>query len=191
MVADRVDQSVLDEVVRLRTPWLTDTVIAVTHLGDTVVAFVLTAAVAVALLARRRTDLAIMVAGAMTSGVLLMSGLKLVFGRERPPFPQRVVEEASHSFPSGHAMMSAILVCVVGAAVVAVTGSRSPLLVAALGLWTLVIGLSRVYLAAHWFTDVLAGWVLGFLWAGLWIVVTTRVRRGNSGDSDARPRRTL
>ncbi|MFD1810714.1 phosphatase PAP2 family protein [Rhodococcus gannanensis] len=172
-------------MVAVRTPWLTDVVTVVTHFGDTIVATAITVALVLALLRRNRTVDAVMVGGAMASGFLLMSGVKLVFGRDRPPVPVRLVHEITHSFPSGHAMMSAILVCVVGAVVVRVTGRLRPIVAAGLALWTLAIGLSRVYLAAHWFTDVLAGWVLGITWAAVWIAGSAWFARtrGVSGDS--------
>ena len=194
MGGEPFDQTVLDWIVPRRTPWLTDVVTAITHLGDTVVAVAITTVVTVLLLVRRRPVEAVTVAGAMIGGYLLMSGSKLVFARPRPPLPVRLVDEATYSFPSGHAMMSMVLVCVLGFAAVRVLGARLPLLAAGLALWTIAIGLSRVYLAAHWATDVLAGWTVGALWAALWIVGVDRIvrwRTNNSGDSGAAPGRTL
>jgi len=180
-----LDQAVLDEMVSLRTPWLTDVVTVVTHFGDTIVATAITVAVVLTLLRRGRALDAVMVGGAMASGFLLMSGLKLVFGRDRPPVPVRLVEEITHSFPSGHAMMSAILVCVVGAVLARGSGRLRPIVVAGLALWTIAIGLSRVYLAAHWFTDVLAGWALGIGWAAVWIVGTARYGRSRDASGES------
>ncbi|MGW6695148.1 phosphatase PAP2 family protein [Rhodococcus sp. NPDC054953] len=174
MVGDPIDGAVLDQVLHWRTPWLTEVVTVITHLGDTVVAAAITAAVMLALLARGRGVDAVLVAGAMVSGFLLMSASKLVVGRARPPFPDRLVDELTDSFPSGHAMMSAILVCVLGAVLVRTRGALGPLPATLLVLWTAGIGLSRVYLAAHWLTDVLAGWLLGVAWAALWIWATAR-----------------
>ncbi|MFE3289717.1 phosphatase PAP2 family protein [Rhodococcus sp. NPDC059234] len=177
-----IDQGVLDAMLRVRTPWLTDVVTVVTDLGGTLASWVITAVVTIVLLVRRRPREAEMVAGAMLSGLLVMTGLKLLFGRERPPFPDRLVDEATHSFPSGHAMMSAILVCVVGAALVRVIGprARNPVVFGLLALWTVAVGLSRVYLGAHWLTDVLAGWAFGIAWAALWIWGVSRF--GSVGD---------
>ncbi|MFC4603468.1 phosphatase PAP2 family protein [Rhodococcus kronopolitis] len=178
-----LDERVLGWMLDVRTPWLTDVFLVVTNLGGTVASWAIAAAVTVALLVRRRPALAVMVSGAMLTGLLAMSGLKLVVGRARPPFPERLVDETTHSFPSGHAMMSAILVCVVAVVIVRVADRRwrTPWVFVLLAAWTLTIGLSRVYLAAHWLTDVLAGWALGALWAALWAWGLVRFDRKPSG----------
>ncbi|MFD4180484.1 phosphatase PAP2 family protein [Rhodococcus sp. NPDC058514] len=166
-----IDRSVLDAMLDLRTPWLTDVVTVITNLGGTVASWVITSVIVLALLARRHRAEALLVGGAMFTGQLVMSLLKLAFGRARPPFPERLVDELTHSFPSGHAMMSAILVCVVAAVIVRLAGVRwrTPVVFTGLALWAGAIGLSRVYLGAHWLTDVIAGWLFGAVWAGLWI----------------------
>lgn len=186
MGGDPLDDAVLERVLGWRTPWLTDAVTALTHLGDTVVAVAITVAVVLACLARGRRAEAAVLAGAMVGGFALMSGLKLVFGRARPPFPERLVDEVTYSFPSGHAMMSAILVCLLGALVVRCTGRLGPGMAIGLAAWTLAIGLSRVYLAAHWLTDVLAGWLLGAVFAAVWIWALTRFGRPAAAPPDAR-----
>lgn len=171
-----VDQSVMEWMVAHRTPWLTDGVTMITHSGGTIAVFVIAAIVTVALLLRQRIAAAVTVAGAMLSGWAAMSLLKLMFARQRPPIPDRLVEIDSYSFPSGHAMMSAILACVLGAVVVRVLGPgllRVALLVL-LACYTVAVGMSRVYLAAHWLTDVVAGWAFGVAWAALWIWALSR-----------------
>ncbi|WP_430335524.1 phosphatase PAP2 family protein [Rhodococcus sp. ACT016] len=171
-----VDQSVLDWMLDRRTACLTDTFTAITHSGGTVAVFLISAVATIALLTRHRTAEAVMIAGAMLSGWTAMSLLKHLFARERPPLPDRLVDLDSYSFPSGHAMMSAILACVLGAVVVRAVapGIRRIGLLVLLGCYTLAVGISRVYLAAHWLTDVLAGWAFGVAWAGLWIWAVSR-----------------
>ncbi|MBP1160493.1 phosphatase PAP2 family protein [Rhodococcus sp. PvR099] len=177
-----IDQTVLDFMVGIRTPWLTDVVTAITNLGGTVASWVITSVIVLALLARRHRPEALLVGGAMFTGQLVMSLLKLAFGRERPPEPARLVVELTHSFPSGHAMMSSILVCVVAAVIVRIGGPRwnTPIVFVGLGLWTLAVGLSRVYLGAHWLTDVIAGWLFGAAWAGLWIWAIVKSSRNSA-----------
>ncbi|MDF3312638.1 phosphatase PAP2 family protein [Rhodococcus sp. T2V] len=177
------DQSILDSAVEERTPWLVDVVTVITHSGGTVAAWIVSTVLTVALLLQDRRREAVLVAGAMLSGLAVMTALKNLFERQRPPLPDRLVEISSFSFPSGHAMMTAILASVLVAVVlrdVLVRRVRITL-VFLLVLYPLAVGLSRVYLGAHWMTDVLAGWAFGALWAAFWILLTrTRPRRART-----------
>ncbi|RVW00772.1 phosphatase PAP2 family protein [Rhodococcus xishaensis] len=171
-----VDQSVLQWMLDHRASLLTDIMTVVTHSGGTAAVFAIVAVVTIMLLRRQHRAEAVMVAGAMLSGWVVMSSLKLLFGRMRPPMSARLVELDTYSFPSGHAMMTAILACVLGAVVVrfVAPGVRRTAPLVLLACYTLAVGTSRVYLGAHWLTDVLAGWVFGVVWAGLWIWAVRR-----------------
>ena len=96
------------------------------------------------------------------AGALLLSGLlKLIFARPRPDlFPPLVVEH-SYSFPSGHTM-SAIAYYGLLALVLWQRGRRGWAILA--GLWVPLVALSRVYLGAHYPSDVLASLAVGTIW---------------------------
>ncbi|HEY6050041.1 MAG TPA: phosphatase PAP2 family protein, partial [Thermoanaerobaculia bacterium] len=104
--------------------------------------------------------------GAMLLGAMWSPLLKRRFRRGRPDLWTPLATEASHSFPSGHATMGTIFFG--AAAVVLFREASSPLariLVAAGALVVIsAIALSRVYLGAHWLSDVLAGVLLGAAW---------------------------
>ena len=99
------------------------------------------------------------------SSMLLMFGLKHLFGRERPE-NQLLKEATNFSFPSGHALMSVtfygLLVYVVWHSVKNRTWRW--VLIIALIAWTLIIGFTRIYLRRHYYSDVVAGYCIGFLW---------------------------
>ena len=166
-----MDSDVLNWVVEHRVSWVTSMFWVITTLGNTVSMFVWSIAGCAALLRSGRRADAVMVAGAMLTGWGAMSLAKLLWGRDRPPVPERLVEISTYSFPSGHAMMSALLATVAIAVMLRSTTSwlRQPAVLAVPVGLSLVIGLSRIYLGAHWVTDVLAGWVFGALWGALWI----------------------
>ncbi|MDI9914867.1 phosphatase PAP2 family protein [Rhodococcus sp. IEGM 1379] len=183
------DSWVLDSAVSARTPWLVDVVDVITDSGGTLAAWSIASVLTITLLMRarrvdavqmraRRVD-ALLVAGSMLTGLLVMTQLKHIFTRTRPPIPERLVDIDSYSFPSGHAMMTAILATVVAAVIIRLTLPRltKVTMLAVLAVYTVAVGFSRVYLAAHWMTDVLAGWAFGVIWAGLWIWGTSRLRR--------------
>lgn len=101
-------------------------------------------------------------------GALLTLGCKIAFDRERPPEAWRdpFVHETNESFPSGHAMGGMIGYGILAYAVL-LSVKRRPvkaLILVGLALWVGMIGFSRIYLRAHWFSDVVAGFLIGLAW---------------------------
>lgn len=174
-----MDGDVLQWIVEHRLAWLTSLFWFVTSAGNTVWMFVWSIAGCVGLIRVGRRAEAVMVAGAMLTGWGAMSLSKLIFGRDRPPVPERLVEISSHSFPSGHAMMSALLATLAIAVMLRskTVWLHSPLAVALPVVASFAVGVSRIYLGAHWVTDVLAGWVFGVLWGLLWVYGFARRRK--------------
>jgi len=138
----------------------------ITALGGVTVLTLLTLAVMGFLLLQGNTRLALLVAAAVGSGLLLSTLLKLGFGRPRPDLVAPAVYAYTYSFPSGHAMHSAVTYLSVGI-LLAREQTRWRLkvyLMLVAILLTLLVGISRVYLGVHWPTDVLAGWIAGGCW---------------------------
>lgn len=100
---------------------------------------------------------------------------KSYFSRARPDATLRdaAVTERNPSYPSGHSMGSVIgygalaYVC----AVLLKRRSAKVFMVAVLMALVLAIGWSRVYLRAHWFSDVMGGYAIGLSWLGLCIAL--------------------
>ena len=107
------------------------------------------------------------------SSFLLMFGLKRVFGRERPE--NQMLEQATNfSFPSGHALMSVTFYGLIAYALWLYVKNKFLrwVLVVFLLIWILLIGFSRIYLRKHYYSDVIAGYSIGFVWLvfALWIL---------------------
>lgn len=150
--------------------WLEYSFADITALGGYTVLTLLVAGVAIYLVSVGKRATALLVLGAVASGALMSVLLKLGFDRPRPDLVAQLAHAQSSSFPSGHAMLSAVTYLTLGVLLArAHARKRTKIFVMSFAIWlTLLIGMSRVYLGVHWPTDVLAGWALGAAWAASW-----------------------
>lgn len=159
--------------------WLQLTMLDMTALGDIATLTVLTVIVAGYLLMARKTSTALFLICAVAGGALVSSLLKATFNRPRPDLVPHLVEVHTTSFPSGHAMNSAVVFLTLGALLARTEAdyrTRAYVLCVAI-LLTLTIGFSRVYLGVHWPSDVMAGWMVGGTWATLCWALARRLQQ--------------
>jgi undecaprenyl-diphosphatase len=164
--------------------WLEEMGRDLTALGGNAILTLVTVAAALFLwMARRPRSVALLVV-AVAGGQLLSLALKSGFARSRPDLVPHGTFVYTASFPSGHAMMSAVVYLTLGALLARVLPrKRMKLLVVACAITaTVLTGVSRVYLGVHWPTDVVAGWAVGASWAtGCWLAADALDRRRGSG----------
>lgn len=147
--------------------WLQEGGRDVTALGGVTVLTLFTAAVVGYLLLSERYGIAVLVLVATLGGLVVCSGLKHWIDRPRPPLRPGDTIVYTQSFPSGHSALSAASYLTLGSLLARSVKSRLLkfyFLCLALAA-TFLVGLSRVYLCAHYPTDVLAGWCVGIVWA--------------------------
>jgi undecaprenyl-diphosphatase len=161
--------------------WVEESARDITGLGGyAILTFMTVAAIAYLLMARKR-HAALLVLVAIGGGMLLSTALKWGFERPRPDLVPHGTRIYTASFPSGHAMLSAITYLTLGALLARVQQRRrvKAFLLSLAVVLTLAVGASRVYLGVHWPSDVLAGWCVGAAWAALcWFVALQLQRRG-------------
>ena len=138
---------------------------AITWFGDSSTRIVVAALAALALLIRRDRRRALALVLIVASGGALDSVVKALVGLPRPALLPHLDHVTTASFPSGHAANGAILY--LSLALLAPPRYRR-LALSAASLLVLAVGMSRVALAVHWPSDVLAGWCLGLGWVLLW-----------------------
>ncbi|HEY0848040.1 MAG TPA: phosphatase PAP2 family protein [Noviherbaspirillum sp.] len=178
-----------DRANPLGPAWLEVIMRDFTALGGVAVLTTVTLLVAGFLILTRKRHAAWMVLFSVSGGILLSNLLKWGFARPRPDLVPHATAVYSQSFPSGHAMLSAVVYLTLGT-LLARTQSDIRVkiyLLAAASTLTLLVGISRIYLGVHWPTDVLAGWAGGAAWAlmcwmlMLWLQGKGRIEAPNGG----------
>ena len=167
-----VDQSVLTWVGEHRSSVVTTTMRTVTWLGSAAVLYPATFLLALYWW-RREHDWrpGAMLAAGLAGSTALYNVFKRITERPRPPASDALGTYSHWSFPSGHATQCMAFFAML--LVIAWLAGRPRLLQWAIGaaVVVLAVGASRIYLGAHWFTDVLGGYALG----GAWVALLTAV----------------
>lgn len=147
--------------------WLGHAVKDITALGGVTVLSIMTLLAGLYLALVRRLRIALFMLISVLGGWVISSGLKIVIARPRPDVVPHLVDVQDLSFPSGHAMLSAVTYLTIGALLSRAQPTRATRLfmIGAALFLTLIVGMSRIYLGVHYPTDVLAGWCAGASWA--------------------------
>jgi len=164
---------------------------AISRLGSPATLTVLALGVGVLLGVRRQWIVLGGWVAALTGGSLLNQALKLMIQRPRPPYAAAHLEHYSWSFPSGHAMLSLIGYGMLAYLLVVLWVHRRSMQIAiVLGAALLIvsIGLSRLYLGVHYFSDVVGGYAAGVLWLATCISGVAVARRWVTTRPPAVPR---
>jgi undecaprenyl-diphosphatase len=184
---ESVDETIIRWMRRpgdLATPrgpiWLHEAGRDITALGGVMVLTIVTSLVAGFLAMRRQYHAMWFVIIATVGGQVLSSTLKWLIDRPRPSVVPHLSHVNTPSFPSGHAMLSAVVYLTLGVLLVRfVSGRRYRIYFMSVALaLTFLVGVSRVYMGVHYPTDVLAGWTAGLVWAVVcWLVARHLQRR--------------
>jgi membrane-associated phospholipid phosphatase len=159
-----------------RRPWLTVVMKALSVTGSGLLEFPFAVALLLGLIVRGRKKQAQWYAAAVLSGWALYALAKVLVHRPRPHVISRLMHGAGwYSYPSGHSML-APLVFGLGIIVWTAPWTSAALRRSALALAALLaigVGVSRVYVGAHYPTDVIGGLLLGTGWSGAWLAGAT------------------
>lgn len=147
--------------------WLHEAMMDITALGGLAVLLLFALIATGFLLMQKKPWSALMLSLSLAGGLLLSETMKGLFERGRPPVEFQLVETINASFPSGHTLMSTVFYLTLGVMLERVFARRriKIYVISVAVLIALLVGISRIYLAAHWTSDVLAGWSLGAAWA--------------------------
>jgi undecaprenyl-diphosphatase len=180
-----LDPRVLNWILAHRTDWATNVMRSVTWLGSAVLIVPVLLVVGGVYLLRRGDwrPLGLLMA-AIAGAVVLYNLVRIFVHRARPPSAAWIGHYSGYSFPSGHATQTVaaygMLALILGSGR---SGRTKVLLWSAVGLVSLLVAASRIYLGAHWLTDVLGGYALGAAWLSVLTALALLVGRPMRDDS--------
>ncbi|KKB08586.1 phosphatase PAP2 family protein [Devosia chinhatensis] len=159
--------------------WVHEMIRDITALGSFSLLGLCVVGVCIYLLMQRLKAEMLMVLFSVLGGTVISTLLKMGYDRPRPDLTS-MSQQFTASFPSGHAMLSAVTFLTLGALLARLAPSRGLRLYAfgAAIFLTLIVGFSRVYMGVHYPSDVLAGWCLGAAWALLCSAGAVLLQRG-------------
>ena len=176
----RFDNRVLEALHQRTTPVGVAIFTLISGLGSPLVMTMLALGGVIALAWRREWIVLGGWVGAFGGATLIGYWLKLTIHRPRPSYATTLMHDVTWSFPSGHAMgslvgygMLAYVLCSL-----ATRNHRKRLwIVAGAAILILAIGVSRLYLGVHYFSDVVGGYAAGVIWLFICVAAVEFARR--------------
>jgi undecaprenyl-diphosphatase len=161
------------------TPAVTRAMLLITNWHDTLGVSLMALLLAAYFYLKRARHWLLAVIVSVPGGMLLNLLLKYAFQRARPSFHDPLVTLSTYSFPSGHTAGATVLYGVLACYLVVLQRSwpmRAAVVIGACATVALV-GLSRLYLGAHFLSDVLAAMAEGVTWLAICITSISTLRR--------------
>ena len=173
------DEAVLRWMERHQNVLLERLMVEVTMLGTWIVVLSIVGVAGLFLWLTQHKYSALLLLVATAGGIGLNSILKIGFSRPRPQVFEWGTHVSSSSFPSGHAMSSAVVFITVAylAARLQKTHAARLMTLAIAGLIVASICFSRMYLGVHYPSDVLAGVIIGLSWAAFCMATLEAIQR--------------
>ena len=143
---------------------LTKLMIIITNIGSTLSLLILSVVLFCFFIYKKKNQESLLLLFSMLGGLFLKTIIKIIIARPRPI--NMLVGAHGNSFPSGHATMSTIFFSLLIYLFKDKIKNKITRIVFILSNITifLLIGISRIYLSVHWFSDVIAGFSLGLFW---------------------------
>ena len=169
----RIDSSVYSLMLKIRTPELNQAMIWISNMGEkgglAALAFLI-----IILIWQKHTKIALIALASFFGSIAVMYTLKNILARPRPELVNRLMAETSYSFPSGHSTIAFTIYPMIlltllhfETKTLRVNKNLVPIKIFLIS-FPFLVAFSRLYLGVHYFSDVLAGGLIGLFFASLY-----------------------
>lgn len=167
-----IDMKVYSYFLSIRNEKFNSVAKFITNTGGVISTIILTTAVVAFFFINKKRKESLDFALGIIGVWIFNESLKTIFKRERPSI-DRLLNPSGYSFPSGHAMIFLSFVILLSYYILLDFKNKnmSRLITLLLFIYAGLVGMSRVYLGVHYFSDVIGGWLAGILWSSIFIVI--------------------
>lgn len=175
-----IDRLTISAAIGLRSPTLNGMAVDFTALGSASVLTVLIVLASIVFVFQNKRAHALHLIAAALGAAPLSAVGKSFFERARPSDLMRLVEVQGYSYPSGHSLAGAAVYFTTAILLCREVKSQTQrgIILSCFSLLIILIGFSRVYLGVHYFSDIMAGTLLGVAWAALIGAVSAFLEKG-------------
>ena len=167
-----IDENFYNLIIKIKSDELTNIIKAITNLGDT---FIIITGIIICFLLFRKKVYPILITSNILGIVIVNQTLKHIVMRPRPDFIH-LVEETGFSFPSGHSMAAfgfyGYFIYLIN--ISKLSKKIKIILTTILSIIILLVGLTRVYLGVHYISDVVAGFIMSFIYLLIFTTITKK-----------------
>ena len=155
-----IDKSIHDFIIKFSSEITTSIMKIFTFFGSTIFIVILSIILFIIFIILKQKDKAFKTAGAIIISTIINNIIKIIIRRPRPEYI--TVVEKTFSYPSGHTMASTTLYGILLYLLLKSNLNKTYKIGFGiiLGNLPLLVGISRIYLGAHFFTDVFGGYLL-------------------------------
>lgn len=136
----------------------------ITFLGSTLFIILLCVFFLILFIVLKKKNIGLIISGVLIISTIFNNLLKILFCRARPDV-LKLVEESSYSFPSGHTMASVSMYGILIYVLIKsnINKKLKIILIIFLSILPILVGLSRVYLGAHFISDIIGGFLVSII----------------------------
>lgn len=180
----QLDTNILLSIHQWTSPALDQIMLSITSLADPeFVVIIVVTSIGWLLWKKQFNQIKILVL-ACAGALILNQGMKIIFNRPRPTLWPSLLHETSFGFPSGHALGSIVLYGLLAYFYAVYRPHHAKGIYFCSALLIGSIGFSRLYLGVHYPTDIIAGYITGWLWlvACIWLLELQKIRANTSNE---------